>query len=336
MDVNSYFGFINNLVGLIPFNIFDLIVFLAFAIYVVEDASFGLIAGSISLFSTIAAFFIGLVLYPLLSGFMGKLFMLPKGISDAVSFLVIVVVSFFTLSLILSFIRKKYIKTDIPQPANAIGGGIMGGLSFFFIASFAVLLLLSFPVSEVIKSVIRDSVSGRFIFTSNRELEVSVRKVFGGAIDETINFLTIKPGSDDLISLNFKTTKYSIDKKSQEKMIELINKERQKAGLPQVYYDESLTLLAQEHAKDMLERGYFSHYTPEGFSPFDRMEQSNIEYLSAGENLAFAPDVQIAMDGLMESPGHRENILSPSFGRVGVGVLDAGIYGKMFVQEFTN
>jgi len=94
--------------------------------------------------------------------------------------------------------------------------------------------------------------------------------------------------------------------------------------------------VGRAHAADMLKRGYFSHYTPEGLSPFDRMEQAGITYLYAGENLAFSPNVTLAMQGLMNSPGHRENILSEHFGRVGIGVLDAGVYGEMFVQEFRD
>jgi uncharacterized protein YkwD len=58
--------------------------------------------------------------------------------------------------------------------------------------------------------------------------------------------------------------------------------------------------------------------------------------LSAGENLAYAPSVAIAHEGLMNSPGHRENILRASFNKLGVGVIDAGVNGKMFCQEFTN
>ena len=100
--------------------------------------------------------------------------------------------------------------------------------------------------------------------------------------------------------------------------------------------DEKLREAARLHAKDMLERGYFSHYTPEGISPFDRMEAANVAYKFAGENLAFAPDIQIAMNGLMKSQGHRDNILSPNFRKAGIGVLDAGIFGKIFVQEFTD
>jgi uncharacterized protein YkwD len=86
----------------------------------------------------------------------------------------------------------------------------------------------------------------------------------------------------------------------------------------------------------MLQGGFFSHYDKEGRSPFDRMDDARIAYLSAGENLALAPNTDLAMQGLMNSPGHRANILSKNFGHVGIGVMDGGIYGKMFVQEFTN
>ena len=85
-----------------------------------------------------------------------------------------------------------------------------------------------------------------------------------------------------------------------------------------------------------ISQGYFSHYNPEGESPFDRMEKAEINYLAAGENLALAPTVTLSHQGLMNSPGHKANILSPDYGKIGIGVIDGGIYGKMFVQEFTD
>ena len=66
------------------------------------------------------------------------------------------------------------------------------------------------------------------------------------------------------------------------------------------------------------------------------MSKRKIKFISAGENLAYAPTVEIAHQGLMNSPGHRENILRPSFGRVGIGVIDGGVYGKMFTQDFAD
>src|SRR5687767_14689104 len=66
-----------------------------------------------------------------------------------------------------------------------------------------------------------------------------------------------------------------------------------------------------------VKRGYFAHVTPENRSPFDRIREADVRFLAAGENLALAPSVQLAHNGLLKSPEHRANILRSSFGRVG-------------------
>jgi uncharacterized protein YkwD len=119
-------------------------------------------------------------------------------------------------------------------------------------------------------------------------------------------------------------------------MLDLVNKERAQQGVDKVVFNEELTEVGRDHCEDMFRRGYFSHYAPEGLSPFDRMINAGILFNFAGENLALAPDVNLAMQGLMNSPGHKENILSPNFGKLGVGVINGGIYGQMFCQEFTD
>ncbi len=334
--LQAYVDFIKNLFSGLPFNVFDYVIFTTFLFYILEDVSFGIIPSVVSLGATVASFFIGLVLYPSVSQFLVRSLSLTKGIADAAAYLASAALSFFLVSFLLSIIRRRYIKLDFPKNIDMAGGAIAGSLSFFFISSFIVSLLLSFPTSGIIKDSIRNSVTGRFLSQRTQSVDREVRKIFGGAIEETINFLTIEPSSSGSVSLNFKTNASEIDVASEKQMLGKVNEERTKQGLAGLAFDEALTQVARAHAKDMLERGYFSHYTPEGLSPFDRMAQGNISYQYAGENLAFAPDVEIAMDGLMKSPGHRENILSPNFRRAGIGVLDAGIYGKMFVQEFTD
>ena len=76
--------------------------------------------------------------------------------------------------------------------------------------------------------------------------------------------------------------------------------------------------------------------TPEGRDPFERMREANVRFLAAGENLALAPTLQIAHTGLMNSPGHRANILQRDFGRVGIGIMDGGVHGLMVTQDFRN
>jgi len=68
----------------------------------------------------------------------------------------------------------------------------------------------------------------------------------------------------------------------------------------------------------------------------DRLDRAGIRYSFAGENLAMAPTLATAHNGFMNSEGHRANILEPKFRRGAVGVIDNGVYGKMFVQVFTD
>ena len=119
-------------------------------------------------------------------------------------------------------------------------------------------------------------------------------------------------------------------------MLELVNQERIANGLAPLEADPELTEVARRHSAHMLARGYFSHYTPEGKVPFERIREGGVGFRTAGENLAFAPTVKIAHTGLMNSPGHRANILRAAFGRVGIGILDGGRRGLMVTQKFRN
>jgi uncharacterized protein YkwD len=83
-------------------------------------------------------------------------------------------------------------------------------------------------------------------------------------------------------------------------------------------------------------RAYFSHVTPDGRSAFDRLETAGVKFLAAGENIAFAPDVDAAEQSLISSPEHRANILAPDYVRIGIGVLRAAGYQEMFTQEFAD
>ena len=118
-------------------------------------------------------------------------------------------------------------------------------------------------------------------------------------------------------------------------MLELVNKERD-SGSQTARADPELTEVARRHSADMFARGYFAHDTPEGRDPFDRMRTANVRFVTAGENLALAPTVPVAHRGLMNSPGHRANILHAQFGRVGIGIMDGGIRGLMISQSFGN
>jgi len=94
--------------------------------------------------------------------------------------------------------------------------------------------------------------------------------------------------------------------------------------------------VARAHSKDMFVKGYFAHVNLEGKDPFERMKDAHLKFKTAGENLALAQTLEIAHENLMKSPGHRKNIMNPSFNRVGIGIQDGGFYGIMISQEFRN
>jgi uncharacterized protein YkwD len=126
------------------------------------------------------------------------------------------------------------------------------------------------------------------------------------------------------------------DPDAEQRMLDLVNSERMRGGLRPLVADEQLRQVARAHSLEMFQQDYFSHNSPAAGSPFDRMHAAGITFLVAGENLAYAPNVELAHQGLMNSPGHRANILRAEFGRVGIGVIRSQIQGEMFTQDFTN
>lgn len=136
-------------------------------------------------------------------------------------------------------------------------------------------------------------------------------------------------------------------------VFELTNEERQRVGLHPLSYNEDLHIIAKEHSKDMIERNYTSHYTPEGLSLTKRAEMKNIVFFTnLGENiigtrlgiyekvrfqnpedgyttpiewscslvLTSKQIAKCAVEGWKDSPGHYKNIIYPDYEEIGVGV----------------
>lgn len=145
------------------------------------------------------------------------------------------------------------------------------------------------------------------------------------------------PGSGNELTLRFpRGLTTTVDAPAEARMLELINRDRVKEGLSPLRMDAKLQEVARAHSREMFRLSYFAHESPRTGAPADRLRRANIPFLVAGENLAYQPNVDIAHRELMESPGHRKNILSPVYKRVGIGVIRGGLYGEMFTQEFTD
>ncbi|WP_394138033.1 CAP domain-containing protein [Cytobacillus oceanisediminis] len=104
-------------------------------------------------------------------------------------------------------------------------------------------------------------------------------------------------------------------------LFDLTNADRVNHGVSVLTWDEHVRETARKHSLDMAENNYFDHTNLEGLSPFDRMQADEVSFMVAGENLASGQFSSIfAHEGLMNSMGHRKNILRPDYEYLGVGV----------------
>ncbi|MBI4734304.1 MAG: hypothetical protein HY779_05810, partial [Rubrobacteridae bacterium] len=119
-------------------------------------------------------------------------------------------------------------------------------------------------------------------------------------------------------------------------MLNLVNKERRANGLNALEIDSKMLMMARRYSQEMIDNNFFSHTSPVSGELLDRVTKAGVDdgWLLAGENLAGAPTVESAFQGLMNSPTHKDNILEPKYTHVGIGAIDGGPYGKMFSQEF--
>ncbi|MDD2402021.1 MAG: CAP domain-containing protein [Clostridia bacterium] len=117
-------------------------------------------------------------------------------------------------------------------------------------------------------------------------------------------------------------------------MLSLINQERVRAGVAPLEIDMRIVQSARVKSKDMIDNNYFSHTSPTLGSFSTLIRNYAPDYLYLGENLAGNRSVEAAHNALMNSEGHRKNILNPNYIHIGIGIVNGGSYGKMFTQHF--
>ena len=113
----------------------------------------------------------------------------------------------------------------------------------------------------------------------------------------------------------------------EQQVLALLNNIRVANGLNPLAPNQSLTDISRTRSADMLGRGYFSHYTPEGTNIFNILRANGISYKNAGENLgqsmpASAGSPEAFVNAWMNSSAHAANILKPQYTRIGIGLAE--------------
>lgn len=153
--------------------------------------------------------------------------------------------------------------------------------------------------------------------------------------DNTVTaVLLIKKETEEALDGNFGVASDALKISFERQSIDLANAARTKFNKSIFKWDDVISGVARAHSVDMVQNNYFSHKNLEGKSPFERMDEGNIDYIMAAENIAAGQSMAIfAHEGLMNSKGHRNNILGDCE-RLGVGVAFGGDYEVYYTQNF--
>jgi len=317
-------------------NWIDFVIILVLLAFAIEGLSRGLLDQAINIFGFGVSLITALLFYSFLGNMLSKSFSLAPIIAAPVGFLIIWIITETFFSLLINGFLLKYLQKLQTNKLNLYLGFLPAILNGLLFLSFILLLFVSLPVRPDIKNAIFKSKIGSVLVGRAITLERPLDKVFGPVTKQSLTFLTVDPRESGSVDLRFKQDQLTVNYTDEREMLALVNRERTKAGVAPLTWSDQIAEIARSHSEDMFRRGYFSHYSPEGKDVGDRLTEANIPYTYAGENLALAPNLATAHQGLINSEGHRRNILDPAFRKIGIGAINGGIYGEMFTQVFTE
>lgn len=298
--------------------------------------------GSLSLLANLGSFlgslWMAIRFHGAVGDFLGEKFGVSAPWVDGIGYLVVAIVTQFIFEALLLYVVNLLPKKYLASKINHWLGSMLSVANSVILLSFFILLILALPLRGSLKQDVKKSHIAQFLALLSERYGGDMRDSVKDLANKATKFFTVEPNSSQSVSLDIPAQGmvYTIDSESENQMITLVNRERLSLSISPLVLDVSITNVAREKSLDMFKRRYFSHYDPDGKNAVDRMDKANVIYKIVGENLAFAPDILSAHSGLMDSEGHRKNILDERFGRIGIGVMDGGVYGKMFTQIFAD
>ncbi len=295
----------------------------------------GFISGAIDLLSWIVSLVVAFFWHQEVASFLNANTSLTVW-AKPVAFVSLLIISRILVSIIFNRLLWNVPPETHSSTINKTFGLMPGFINGLMNAAIIAALLLLIPFSPTISATAHDSVAADKLAKPLQWFDARLSPIFDEALKRPVNPQSIYPDPEETVKLPFKVKDAEQRSDLEIKMIGLVNEERAKQGLRKLNYDPALTPVARQHSDDMFTRGYFSHYSLEGKTVSDRLRVADVGFLTAGENLALAPTLNSAHTGLMNSPGHRANILHTSYGRIGIGILDGGIRGLMVTQIFKN
>jgi uncharacterized protein YkwD len=296
----------------------------------------GFVATAYSLASWILAVAAALAFEGPAANVVERLANLPTPLAATIGFVVTIVIAealfsaagYLAIRPIVALVRRSPFSA-----ADRILGTLPAGMRSLFIVAVAILAIEALPVASEVKAAVETSRTGRAVNAQVAKLQPEL-EAFAGQLGGA-PLLVTRIGEDQTEQLDLPDgLELSPEPVAERQLFELVNDERTQRGVVALAWDEHLVPVSRAHSEEMFRLKYFSHDSPVTGSPFDRLTSARVSYSRAGENLAYAQSVSVAHRALMDSPGHRENILRPEFTHIGIGVVSAGPYGRMVTQLF--
>jgi uncharacterized protein YkwD len=317
-------------------NIVDLLIIVVIVACVYTGVRRGFILSGLILLSWVTTLMVALLLYKPISGLLSKVLPQTGVWSPALGFIITIILAQAVIDRLVAWLLNRVPERITESKLNLTMGALPGLINGCIWAVLLATFLVVYPLDNLFMRKARESRVARQLAGQVGMLNERLSPVFTDALMQLKDTGEPTVSHERMIKLPFKAVAAHPRADLEAEMLILVNQERRKHGLQILKPDPELTQVARDHSAEMLERGYFSHYTPEGLDPFDRMKNAGVRFLTGGENIAITQTLPMAHTGLMNSPGHRANILNPAFGRLGIGILDAGWYGLMITQAFRN
>lgn len=320
-------------------NWIDLVIVLIILVEVLLGLRVGFLRGVLDLAMVVAGILGGAVGYRMVADPLGRLLDIEGNAVNVLAFVLVVFVVQGILSLLIGMpLRAVLAAIRTLPPArwlDALLGILPGAGKGVLLASLLVVTAAVLPVGSRVNSAFEKSTLGQALLSRATTVTYRVQDLIGLDIAD---FTTgAEPDTEATRDLPFTVDSgLTVSHEDELEMLQLVNQERERHGLASLTLDPLLQTAARDHCQEMFELGYFGHDSPVTGSPSDRLDSLGAEYIVTGENLAYAPDVDVAHQGLMDSTGHRVNILSSQYSRIGIGVIESPSRGKMFTQEFAD
>ncbi len=275
--------------------------------------------------------------FPAISDWLGELLSLPPQFGAIAGFAAIFIAVQLVLGTAVSLLWRFFSPPKVHGSLRVVNGlaGIPLGILFSAV-SISMILAVSYrlPLSPGLAAALDDSYLASGLVLEVRRVPFVAREWLFPAEAERL-FAARRLGDERVVRLPFRVEGV-VASMAEEEAMQLVNEERIEMGLPPLEFDSQLRRMAREHSREMLSLGYFSHTSPDGRGPVERALELGYQFEAIAENIALAPSLGIAHRGLMRSEGHRDNVLSLEFTKLGIGIYDAGLDGLMITQTFAR